>query len=71
MIEVRENEVMSEAEKIEFENRAKNLTREEQQIAERHIDADIIYDEMRDRYMEMEAKVSLVEKAIGGGNDVR
>lgn len=70
MIEVREAEVMSEAEKIEFENRVKNLTREEQEIAARHIDADIIYDEMRDRYMEMEAKVSLVEKAIGGGKDV-
>lgn len=56
---------MSEAERQEFENRIKNLTREEQQIAARHVDADIIYDEMRDRYMEMEAKISEVEIAIG------
>lgn len=59
---------MSEAEKIEFEKRVKNLTREEQKIVAHHIDADIMYDEMRYRYMEAEAKVSLVEKAILKGD---
>lgn len=58
---------MSEAEKIEFENRVKNLTREEQQIVAKHIDHDIMFDEMKERMMEMGAKVSLVEKAIGKG----
>lgn len=65
MIEVREAEVMSEAERIEFENRVKNLTREEQEIVAKYIDHDIMFDEMKERLMEMEAKISAVETAIG------
>lgn len=65
MIEVKENVVISEAERMEFENRVKNLTREEQKIAARHIDNDIMFDEMKERLMEMEAKISAVEIAIG------
>lgn len=65
MIEVKEIVVMSEAEKMEFENRIKNLTREEQKIAAHHIDNDIIFDEMKKRFMEMESKISAVEISIG------
>lgn len=55
---------MNEADMETFENRVKNLTREEQEVTAKHIDYDILLSEIQNRFTKMENKISLIEKAI-------
>lgn len=55
---------MSGFEKEELTTRSRGTTKEEQLIIARELDDDILWDELRRRYMIQNAKVKNIEEAI-------